>query len=688
MKLWSAVLGPLVAAAAQDASILSIRIETRALLNSRLCNVYIGHVQPVKGAIDFTYGSCEQSSPSDAHHFITTSKDASQDRLIWMLPDDIFSGGCISAWSNTTDELLGRSQKQHLDLDTMARRRHARLSPRSNGPNSILMDNSTGIDVWGPWFDGVEVLKNAECSAVDAAAAKQKSIAIVGAGMSGLMAYLCLTQQGLSSVSLIEGGDRLGGRVQTVYLSGEPFDYSYQEMGPMRVPMTLTVANQTYNMSDHQLVFQLAEEMNKLNEDHDELQINVIDWLESGGRKLPNGGGSNRVGETDGQQQGRPGHQGAVGHSGLSVEEIFDRVNKALPCKDFCVEMANNMFTAHRKWLDKGLLDLAGNQWSEFAFTAEYLNNNVNDTHFGFWGKGASSFWDKLCEDLYLNTTTWKTIDGGMSRLPQSFKPLVDNAITMNRRIDLVQPSLMQRTVTLQSRDNDTGDIDSTTHDYVLFAEISELSDAMKEAISTLPYTSACKVALEFEKRFWEHLDEPIYGTCYVAGPDYPGIGSICYPSYNINGTGRGALLASYISNPEWTDRWAATSESEHVQYVLDAMVGIHGGIVQQQYTGKFSRVCGALDPLEGASWADPTVGQHQLYLPEYFKTHNNMIFIGEHTSYTHAWIASALESGIRGSVQLLLELGLVDEAKATVEKWMARWIEVVVRHGDNTCMN
>ena len=72
------------------------------------------------------------------------------------------------------------------------------------------------------------------------------------------------------------------------------------------------------------------------------------------------------------------------------------------------------------------------------------------------------------------------------------------------------------------------------------------------------------------------------------------------------------------------------------------------------------------------------------------------MIFVGEHTSYTHAWIASALESGIRGSVQLLLglfnlhlnsyllisnamvELGLVDEAKAATEKWMARWIDVV----------
>lgn len=470
MKRWLAALAPSALAAAQDITTPSIRIETRVPLNSRLCNVYVEHVQPVKGAVDFSYGSCQQLTPHDSHHFIATSTDASQDRLVWTLPEDIFSGGCISAWSTTTNVLLGRSEVQHLDLHTMARRRHARLARRSNDPNSILMDNSTGVNVWGPWFDGVEVLKNAECSAIDSAAAKQKSIAIVGAGMSGLMAYLCLTQQGLTSVSLIEGGDRLGGRVQTVYLSGGPFDYSYQEMGPMRVPMTLTVANQTYNMSDHQLVFQLVEEMNMLNKDNDDdLHIDLIDWLEAGSRTLPRDGGSNRVGEVDGQQ-GRPDNQGAVGQLGMSVEEIFDKVNKALPCEDFCVEMANNMFTAHRKWLEKGLFDLAGNQWSEFAFTAEYLNNNVNNTHFGYWGKGASSFWDKLCEDLYLNTTTWKTIDGGISRLPQSFGPLVEGVITMNRRIDRVQPSLVQRTVTLQSKNNDTGDIDSTTHDYVLFA--------------------------------------------------------------------------------------------------------------------------------------------------------------------------------------------------------------------------
>ncbi|KAK4226418.1 putative L-amino-acid oxidase [Podospora fimiseda] len=570
-----------------------------------------------------------------------------------------------------TGLLLGCSDRQHLNVDSIQWRRSERLFQRDDNPNSISMDNSTGFDVWGPWFDGVELLKNTGCSPIDAETAKQKNIAIVGAGMAGLMAYLCLTQQGMSNVKIIEGGDRLGGRVHTVYLSGGPFDYSYQEMGPMRLPLTLTVGNETYNISDHQLVFQLAEEMNRINDDDEDYNIDFITWYESGGTSFPHGGGSRRVGDIPIQQTDS---SLASGSPDVPIEQIFDRVNKALPCKDFCIEMANNVFKTHR---------------NEFAFNSEYFNNNTtNETHFGYWGRGASSFWDKLCEDLYLNTTTWRTIDGGMSRLPLSFGPLVKNKITFNRPISKVQYSAENGVVTLGSPSPfDPYETVNSTHDYVFLAapfsavrnwDISGLSDVMKDAIANVPYTSACKIALEFKTRFWEHLDKPIYGSCWVAGPDYPGIGTICYPSYNINGTGRGAILGSYISNPDWTERWVAMDEKDHVRYVLKTMVGIHGDIVKEQYTGRYSRVYGALDPLEGASWADPTVGQHRLYLPEYFKTHNNMIFIGEHTSYTHAWIASALESGVRGSVQLFLELGLVDEAKATAEKWMGRWIDVV----------
>ena len=44
--------------------------------------------------------------------------------------------------------------------------------------------------------------------------------------------------------------------------------------------------------------------------------------------------------------------------------------------------------------------------------------------------------------------------------------------------------------------------------------------------------------------------------------------------------------------------------------------------------------------------------------------TCNSTLSVGEHTSVNHAWIFSALESATRGVVQLLLEDGLVDEAK------------------------
>jgi len=69
--------------------------------------------------------------------------------------------------------------------------------------------------------------------------------------------------------------------------------------------------------------------------------------------------------------------------------------------------------------------------------------------------------------------------------------------------------------------------------------------------------------------------------------------------------------------------------------------------------------------------------GFPDLYLPSYFHTEKHTVFVGEHTSYTHAWIWSALESAVRGTTQLLLDMGLVDEAKEITEFWMARWISV-----------
>ncbi len=83
-------------------------------------------------------------------------------------------------------------------------------------------------------------------------------------------------------------------------------------------------------------------------------------------------------------------------------------------------------------------------------------------------------------------------------------------------------------------------------------------------------------------------------------------------------------MLASYTDN-DFGLRFASLTEEEHVQYVLNAMIEIHGEVARDQYTGKYNRRCWVLDPLESASWASPSIGMHKLYIPAYFRTENNV---------------------------------------------------------------
>lgn len=263
-----------------------------------------------------------------------------------------------------------------------------------------------------------------------------------------------------------------------------------------------------------------------------------------------------------------------------------------------------------------------------------YLNANLNDTDIVSEGSYGDSFWDTWYEGLYFSASEWRTIDGGLNRLPASFHPVVDNYTTMNRKIERIEYDAENEQVSLLWRNNYTETVfQNSTYDYTVVGvpfsvvknwRLPNIGGTISDAITNVPYTAACKVALEFETRFWEHLSSPIYGSCSTE-TDIPGIGSICYPSYNINGTGPATMLGSYISGNEWGARWASATDEEHMEYVLQAMIEIHGDVARQQFTGKYNRRCWILDPLESASWASPEIGQHQLYLPEYFKTHNNV---------------------------------------------------------------
>ncbi|KAG9254385.1 uncharacterized protein F5Z01DRAFT_681435 [Emericellopsis atlantica] len=629
-------------------------------------NVHLKYSDRVPlGDVRVVYGDCTTMSPHDFHHEVASFSAKSgltPDRIVWVVPHDIMENGCLHAYFE--NGLVGRSEPVKLS------------SPLSKRQSLDEIGDSNGL-----WFNGVKYLNSTKKTSVSVEEAKNKRIAIVGGGMSGLMTSLLLTSVGMTNWHITESTERIGGRIRTKYLNGsKPEDYQYQEMGPMRFHHT----NETLDIQDHKLVFQLSDVLNEMNGNDSELAVKFIPWIQSNpntpansrGYRLPNG----RI-PTAAQLSADPSVLPPVANAsdpvGAELGEGF--VDQLL---DFTPErmrnISANVFRAHREAIDRGLF-----HWSETSFLKYKLGLDTNTVDF-LSGSGSSPMWGEWYDSVYFSATNWRTIDKGLESLPRAFAPHVEGKITYGRKITGLDYNNDTSKVSLTWREHPLDKSTKTEeYDYAVVAvpfskvrlwRTPTYSSLLSRAISTLNYAQSCKVALHYETRFWESQENPIMGGC--GSVDIPGIGSVCYPAYKINSTGPGVILASYVSGVQ-ARSVAALSEEDHVAMVQEAMVEAHGEIANEQWTGAYDRQCWEVDEHQAGAWASPTVGQQELFIPAYHKTELNTIFIGEHTSITHAWIFSALESAVRGTTQLLLELGLVDEAKQVVDTWMARWITV-----------
>lgn len=296
-------------------------------------------------------------------------------------------------------------------------------------------------------------------------------------------------------------------------------------------------------------------------------------------------------------------------------------------------------------------------------------------------GLDAGNIWGNMYDTFTFSATDWRTIQGGLNRLPEAFGPVLGDKVTFNTRVTKLDFDGKQVSVEWKDKPYDEK-YNVKKFDNVIVAapfsivrtwHLPELSYTLKQAIRNLGYSQACKVALEFKTRFWEHYELPIKGGCDSTDLY---VGSICYPSNNIGTDGPGVMLASYASGDSGL-RLASMTEEEHIARVLEDIIELHGDIVKEQYTGNYNRRCWILDPFQSGSWASALPGQHKLYMPSYFEMNSNMVFVGEHTDIKHAWISAALESAVRGVVMVLVEHGHVKEAKEIVKHWNAKWMKI-----------
>ncbi|KAJ5160470.1 uncharacterized protein N7482_007474 [Penicillium canariense] len=637
-----------------------------------LHNVHVDFLdESFEGHLKLVYGGCDIESPVHGHHEVGSmfiKRDARPDRFVWITPADAPHAHCLHAFSGSTS--LGRSSPIAVTYSIAKRESIADVA-----------------DTMGPWFDGVAYMKSKKNSATFASKAKNTSVAILGGGMSGLMTSHLLESVGIHNWHIFESSERVGGRIRTKYLNNtRPDQYQYQEMGPMRFPVSITYAdtNETLEIMDHRMVFQLAGVLNQMNADRPDLQVNFIPWVQSS-PNVPAASGGNRLPDGRIPTVAQVAANSSLVYTAASsnatavadAEAAYANYT-ALDDRATIRAIATNMYQAHKKAVEDGMF-----HWSEAGYLRYALGNNANITDY-VAGTTDSPIWGDFYDGVYFTATKWRTIDKGLESLPRAFYPHVADKVTFNRTVQGLIYNETTGKISVAWRDDPLKMTPETAEfDYAVVAvpfskvrlwDLPRYSSLLSRAISSLNYDPACKLALLYKTRFWEHMENPIFGGCGAV--DISGVGSVCYPSYNMNGTGPGVILSSYISGTLARSA-AALNPEEHVALIQRAMVEVHGDIAAEQFTGIYDRQCWEFDRHQAGAWADPLVGQQELYLPAYYQTEFKTIFIGEHTSYTHAWIFSALDSAVRGTTQLLLDLGLVDEAKSIVETWMGRWIKL-----------
>lgn len=292
-------------------------------------------------------------------------------------------------------------------------------------------------------------------------------------------------------------------------------------MGPMRFPVSVTNTdtNTTIQINDHRLVFQLAAKLNEINGNDSSYAVNFIPWIQSSANAPVDTPARRSDGTVPGSAEvaANPSLAANTTYSNATLAaELSAAYNSWLGIDNDTIlaELGANVFKTHKEAVDKGILDYSESEYLRFKLGA---NSNITD-ELGASGPGYDSW---FYDDLYFIATEWRTIDQGLSRLPQAFGPSVLNRTTFEIVIQEMSYNASTEKVNVSWRPENPFEMvpESKEFDYVITAvpfskvrlwRLPEYSSLLSRAIGELSYEQSCKVALHYETRFWEHLEYPM----------------------------------------------------------------------------------------------------------------------------------------------------------------------------------
>lgn len=254
---------------------------------------------------------------------------------------------------------------------------------------------------------------------------------------------------------------------------------------------------------------------------------------------------------------------------------------------------------------------------------------------------------------LRLFITRVDEIIGGFDQLPLAFARRLGDVIKLNSTV--VKVTQRHKSVVVQYRNKKTSALTNIPADYVILTSTAKatrrihfsppLSKEKNNALSFIHYSSATKIILRCNERFWEK-DGIVGGRSATDRPSR----NIFYPSHNLT-NGGGVLLASYTLEED-SMFFLSLSDEDCVDIVLEDLSVIH-----RRAKEELRKLCPksvvkkwSLDPYSMGAFAYFTPYQFGDVYDDLGEKEERMYFAGEHTSFPHGWMDTAIKSGLKAA--------------------------------------
>ncbi len=460
-----------------------------------------------------------------------------------------------------------------------------------------------------------------------------KKIIILGAGMAGLATAYQLNQLGYDC-TILEARTRAGGRVWTIRpgtketeLEGEVqtcrFDEGqYFNAGAMRIP------------HHHASVIQYCRELGVPMENFNNINEGAYYYSDGAGPY------SNK------RIRQRELHNDVRGYTSELLAKAMDQSSLDLPVtkedKEKIIEYLIAEGSLDRNKIYKGSarrgFDVPPGAYAQ-AGTPGAIPSLVELLQSGFYD---ANFY-RIPEYTYEQQSTMLMVSGGTDRLTAAFVKHLGKKITHNAEVTKILKT--ETGVKVSYKDTLKGTIQEITGNYcvctiplpVLSNIEHNFSPNVSRAIDLIPHNNACKIGLQFKRRFWEE-DDNIFGGVSRTNMDITQIVYPCTGYFSKKG-----VLIGYYNYGNTAGKIGDMPLANRERLALD-----QGSKIHPQYKTEFESsfsVAWQKIKYSQAGWAIFPPDVRANYYPALSQPDGNVYFAGDHTSYLTAWIAGAFES-------------------------------------------